>query len=215
MKFSESERRAKGRVRLYRALGSAELREVASGSATQSFWLRNGKVGSQVSGMDRSRFPGRGTLGEVRRGGRQGRRASDKAEKRVRLSLTESLTSFTNRTFHFTRPPVFRRAFDAAERNGKFGRIQCQRGKEGSSRGKRKRRVFLCRRTVGVKVISKSIPASFLKIEGRGALVGAIDRRERGINKRIGKWSVAPPMSKKGQEKREQRRFQKRSDCQR
>ena len=35
MKFSGGERRAKGRVRLLGALGSAELREVASGSATQ------------------------------------------------------------------------------------------------------------------------------------------------------------------------------------
>ena len=215
MKFSESERRAKGRVRLHRARGSVELREVASGSATQSFWLRNEKVGSQVSGMDRCPFPERGTVGEVRRGGRRGRRASGRAEKRVRLSQTESLASFTNRTFHLTRPPVFRMACDAAKRNGRFGRIQYQRGKESSSRGKRKRRVFLCRGTVGVKVIGKAIPASFLKIEGRGALVGAIDRRERGIDKKIGKWSVAPPMSKKGQEKREQRRFQKRSDCQR
>ena len=73
MKFSESERRAKGRVRLHRARGSAELSEVASGSATQSLWLRNGKVRSQVSGIDRSRFPGRGTVGEVRRGRRRGR----------------------------------------------------------------------------------------------------------------------------------------------
>ena len=39
------------------------------------------------------------------------------------------------------------------------------RGKESSSRGKRKRRVFLCRRTVGVKVGDKVIPASFLKVE--------------------------------------------------
>ena len=36
-----------------------ELREVASGSATQGLWLRNGKVRSQLSGIDRSRFPGR------------------------------------------------------------------------------------------------------------------------------------------------------------
>ena len=42
-----------------------------------------------------------------------------------------------------------------------------------------KRRVFLCSRTVRVKVGSKAIPASFLKIEGRGTLVGAKDRRER------------------------------------
>ena len=34
------------------------------------------------------------------------------------------------------------RSLDAAERNERFGRIQCQRGKESSSRGKK--RVFLC-----------------------------------------------------------------------
>ena len=32
-----------------------------------SLWLRDRKVGFQISGEDRSRFPGRGTLGEVRR----------------------------------------------------------------------------------------------------------------------------------------------------
>ena len=35
-KFSGGERRAKRRVRLHRACGSAEFREVASGSATHS-----------------------------------------------------------------------------------------------------------------------------------------------------------------------------------
>ena len=75
-------------------------------------------------------------------------------------------------------------AFDAAERNGRFGHIQCQRGKESSSRGKRKRRVFLRRRTVRVKVI----PASFLKVEGKRTLVGAKDRGER-TDRRIGRWS--------------------------
>ena len=83
MKFSEGERRAKGRVRLHRARGSAELSEVASGSATQGLWLRNRKVRSQVSGIDRNRFPGRKTVGKVRRGGRRGRKASDRMEKRV------------------------------------------------------------------------------------------------------------------------------------
>ena len=83
MKFNESERRAKGRVRLHRARGSAEHREVASGSATQSLWLRNGKVRTQVSSINRSRFPERRTVGEVRRRGRRGRRASDRAKKRV------------------------------------------------------------------------------------------------------------------------------------
>ena len=83
MKFSGRERRANRRVRLQRARGSAELSEIASGSATQSLWLRNGKVGSQVTGIDRSRFPGRRTVGKVRRGRRRGRRASDRAKKRV------------------------------------------------------------------------------------------------------------------------------------
>ena len=79
-------------------------------------------------------------------------------------------------------------AFDAAERNGRFCRIQCQIGKESSSRGKRKMRVFLCRGAVRVNVGGKAIPASFLKIEGRGRSLG---RRtgEIGIDKRIGKWS--------------------------
>ena len=73
MKFSGRKRRVKRQVRLLRARGSAELRKVASGSATQSLWLRNGKVRSQVSGIDQSRFPGRRGVGEVRRGGRRGR----------------------------------------------------------------------------------------------------------------------------------------------
>ena len=71
-------------------------------------------------------------------------------------------------------------AFDAAERNGRFGRIHCQRGKESSSRGKRKRRVFLCRKKVGVKIGDKVISASFLKVEGKRTLVGAKDRAKRG-----------------------------------
>ena len=76
-------------------------------------------------------------------------------------------------------------AFDAAERDGRLGRIQCQRGKESSSRGKKKRRVFLCRRTMGVNVGGKAIPASFLKIEGRRTLVGR-KTGKRGTDTRIG-----------------------------
>ena len=119
------------------------------------------------------------------------------------MSGGESLASFTNRTFHLSRPPGFRRAFDAAERNGRFGRIQCQKGKESSSRGKS--RVFFCRWTVKVKVGGKAIPASFLKIEGRGTLVGAIGRREGRIEKLVSGQNPrteAPPRRKKGQEKR-------------
>ena len=176
-------------MRLLRACGSAELRELVSGSATQGLWLRNGKVGFQVSGVDRSRFPGRRTVWKIRGGGKQGRRASNRAKKRMysfwvgfewerrasclpclRLGLgddwrgasrscdvslaifvtsvrgSESLASFTNRTFHLSTSSSFRMVFDAAERNGRFGRIQCQRSKESSSRGKRKKRVFLCKR---------------------------------------------------------------------
>ena len=77
------ERRAEGQVRLVRARGSVELREVASGSAMQGIWLRNGKVRPQVSGIDRSQFPGRRAVGEITREGRQGRRASNRAEKRL------------------------------------------------------------------------------------------------------------------------------------
>ena len=67
-------------MRLLRARGSAELRKVASGSATQSLWLGDRKVGSHVIDEDGSRLPGRGTVGKVRKGGK---RTSDKTKKRV------------------------------------------------------------------------------------------------------------------------------------
>ena len=95
-----------------------------------------------------------------------------------------------------------------------FGRIQCQKSKESSSRGKGKRRVFFCKGTVGVKVI----PTSFLKVEGRGMLVGAKDRGERQIKELVDDQNPgpeAPPRSRKEQERREQRIYQGRSDCQR
>ena len=101
-------------------------------------------------------------------------------------------------------------AFDAAEGNGRFGRIQCQRGKE-SSRGKRKRRVLLCRRTVG----GKAIPASFRKLKEGGCPLRRKTEREGQIEELVdGQYpgSEAPPRSKKGQEKRGQRRCQERSD---
>ena len=50
--------------------------------ALQSLWLGDRKVGSQVIG-DRSQIPGRRTVEEVWRGGRWGRRASDRAKTRV------------------------------------------------------------------------------------------------------------------------------------
>ena len=73
MIFSVREKRAKERVTVLKVRGSAELREVASGSATPGLWLRNGRVGSQVSGIDRTRFPRRRTVREVRREGQRGR----------------------------------------------------------------------------------------------------------------------------------------------
>ena len=57
-------------MRLLRARGSAELKKIAAGSATQGFWLRNREVESQVVGSDQSRLFGTKTVGEVRRGGR-------------------------------------------------------------------------------------------------------------------------------------------------
>ena len=124
------------------------------------------------------------------------------------VSGSESLASFTDRTFHFSGSPSFRMAFDAVERNGRFGRIQCQRSQESSSRDKRKRRAFLCRRTVRVKVRSKVIPSSILKIEGRGTIIGVKGRREGEIKEFIDDQNPgpkAPPISKKGRERREQR----------
>ena len=79
-KFNGREGRAEGRVRLLRAHGSTELGKVAS------LWLfcagplaGRQKSISQVIGKDQSRLPGRGTVGEVRRGGR---RASDRTKER-------------------------------------------------------------------------------------------------------------------------------------
>ena len=75
-------------------------------------------------------------------------------------------------------------AFDASESNERFGRIQCQRGKESGTR--EKRRVFLCRRTVRVKVKGEVIPASFPKTAARDMLVGTKDQGGRGTDRRIG-----------------------------
>ena len=94
------------------------------------------------------------------------------------MSCRKSLTSFAYRTFHFRKPTGLRLPFDSAKINRKFGCIQCQRSKENSSsREKRKRRVFFCRRTARVK--RKVIPTIFLKIVGRGLLVRAEERRKR------------------------------------
>ena len=71
---------------------------------------------------------------------------------------------------------------------------------------------------MGLKVKGKVIPASFLKVEGRGgARLGERPEREGQTEELVGGQnprSEAPPRSKKGQEKREQRKCQRRSDCQ-
>ena len=69
-----------------------------------------------------------------------------------------------------------------------------------------------------VKVGDKVIPASFQKIEERGTLVGAIGQREGRVEELVDGQNPGPgalPRSKKGQEKREQRRCQESSNCQR
>ena len=94
--------------------------------------------------------------------------------------------------------------FDVVERNGRFGRIQCQRGKESSSRGKKKRRIFLCRRTVRVKVEGKSSQQAFRKLKKGGCLLGRKtgERERKGqIEELVGDHNPgaeAPPRSKRG-----------------
>ena len=51
--------------------------------------------------------------------------------------------------------------------------------KESSNREKKKRLVFLCRRTVRVEVKGKVIPTNPLKIEERGKFVTVKDLRKR------------------------------------
>ena len=54
-----------------------------------------------------------------------------------------------------------------------------------------------------VKVGGKTIPASFLKIEGRGTLVGAKDRREKETDRRIARWSEPRSCSTSQEQDRE------------
>ena len=69
--------------------------------------------------------------------------------------------------------------------NEKFGPIQCQTNKESTIREKRKKRVFLCGRTVRVKVIGKVIPTSFLKTEGRVSGTSGPTSAERSTGSKI------------------------------
>ena len=132
------------------------------------------------------------------------------------VSCIESLASFTNHYFHFSRPG-FGMALNAAERNGRFDRNQCQIGKESGSRGKKKRRAFLCRRTMTVKVRSKVIPTSFWKVEGRGDSCWVKRPEKEGqVKEWLGDQNPgpeAPARSRKDRMRREQRRCRGRSDC--
>ena len=90
--------------------------------------------------------------------------------------------------------------------------------KRAAAGGKRKRRVFLCRRIVGVKIGGKVIPASFLKAEGRGRLLGRKTGERGQIEELVGgenPGAEAPPMGKKERERREQRKCRGRSNCRR
>ena len=128
-------------------------------------------------------------------------------------SGSESTTSFTNRFFHLSEPPGCRLAFNAAERNGRFGRFQCQRSKESSSRGKRKRRVFLCKRTVRVKVKGKVIPINSLKIEERRTFAGEKEGRLVELVNDQNPGLELPPRSRRGRERWKQKRCQEKSGC--
>ena len=75
--------RAERRVRLLRPRGLVDLGKVASGSATQGLWLGDRKVESQIIGENRSQLAGRGTIGEVRRRRRWGRRANDRTKEKI------------------------------------------------------------------------------------------------------------------------------------
>ena len=79
-------------MRLHRERGSAELRKVASGSATQGLGLKNRKEGFQVSGIDQSQFPGRRAVGEL--GEKEDKKEEQAKEQRrdypdLRLDLGE------------------------------------------------------------------------------------------------------------------------------
>ena len=66
-------------MRLLRARHSSELGKVAYSFAALGLGLGDRKVESQIMGENRSRHPGRETIGEVSRG----RRASDRTQERV------------------------------------------------------------------------------------------------------------------------------------
>ena len=113
---------------------------------------------------------------------------------------SKSLASFLYRSFHFWKPTGLRLAFDAAERNRKFGCIKCQRSKVSRRKEKKKRGVFLCRKTVRFIVKGKLIPTNLLKIEGRRPYVGTEKRKEGQLVELVDYQSLsleAPPKIKR------------------
>ena len=66
-------------------------------------------------------------------------------------------------------------AFDAAERNRRFGRIQCKRGRE----QQQKKETSIPLQKNSESQIGKVIPASFLKIEGGRSLGQKTGERDR------------------------------------
>ena len=106
-------------MRLLWARGSAELGQIASGSAKQDLWLGVGKVGSQVIGEDQCRLPGRGATEKIRKEVAERRKENTDLEETsmsrgrnagltifiTSMSTSKSLTSFAYRFFHFRNPP--------------------------------------------------------------------------------------------------------------
>ena len=94
------------------------------------------------------------------------------------MSCIKSLTSFTYSIFHSKKLPTLRLAFDTTERNKKLAAFDA-RVVQSNSRGKRKRKVFLCKGAERVKVKGKVVPTSFLKNERKVPFVDAKERRKR------------------------------------
>ena len=74
-------------MRLHRTRGSAELRELAFDSAMQGLWLINGKMGSQVSGIDKNDFLGGEQMGKL--GEEEGEPAIERRREYTDLSERE------------------------------------------------------------------------------------------------------------------------------
>ena len=98
------------------------------------------------------------------------------AEKESGLDVTEKAVGKYARAVFAKKER--NRAVCPEPRDGKKG-IQCKRSKENSSKEKKKRRLFLCRRTVGVKVKSKVILTTFPKIQEKETFVGKKDQSKR------------------------------------